>query len=118
MQWFYRSANHWVGTGLGTNKFLVPHLQMQHGVVRQGGFVHMHNEYLQCLLELGGIGLALGVAAGIEIMHAFWRKRAIHLLLASTAIAVTALGNSVLHLAPIAFFTAVILSEYVALKKE
>lgn len=54
MQWFYRSANHWVGTGLGTNKFLVPHLQMQHGVVRQGGFVHMHNEYLQCLLELGG----------------------------------------------------------------
>lgn len=65
MDWFYKNANIWLGTGTGSFQWIGPSIQG----TRKDLFLFMHNEYLQAMFEQGTIGFALFAIAGIAALR-------------------------------------------------
>jgi len=58
-----------VGWGPGTSRMLL----MQHPLEAAHGFPHVHNTYLDALVELGSIGGGLFAAAAVLLLGMLWR---------------------------------------------
>lgn len=80
MDFWWTHANHWTGFGLGTYSTLGPVIQMLTRNQIGNWYIEMHNDWLQCLFELGYIGLA---AVASLVAYCTYKVRKSPVLLAS-----------------------------------
>lgn len=85
MKWWGANANHLFGTGIGTYWSLSYHVQKSMGVMNEGDalYTFLHNDWLQCLFELGILGLILVSAFYIQLL---WVSRKNKVLLSSLVV--------------------------------
>lgn len=77
MSWWWHNANHFFGTGIGTYSVLGPIIQIathnQVSITAEGitanYYTMLHNDWLQCLFELGSIGLGLLICLYTHLLY-------------------------------------------------
>lgn len=75
MEWWQSNANMIFGTGLGSYHSLGPYLQQAtHQNLSNGLYNMLHNDWLQCLFELGFVGLGLMVALFVSCIRRVYRN--------------------------------------------
>ncbi len=72
--------NHLFGTGLGTFQILGPMIQIITKNMAGNWYVEMHNDWLQCLFELGVVGLTTAL---VTFFYLTWKVRSNRFLLSS-----------------------------------
>lgn len=78
--WWWENANHWLGTGLGTYSILGPFIQVLTNNKVGDWYIEMHNDWLQCLFELGFAGVAVILSL---VLFSIYKSRRSPYLLAS-----------------------------------
>jgi O-antigen ligase len=64
------------GTGLGTYSILGPMIQLQNHFTSNGFYIWMHNDWLQCMFELGYVGFTIILIYSILILRRAYKKSA------------------------------------------
>lgn len=73
MTWWWENANIYTGTGLGSYKAITAYVQQvtgnMSGVTANTIYPFMHNDWLQCLFELGIVGFVLVLLSFLNVLY-------------------------------------------------
>jgi len=70
--YFRVTPDFWLGTGIGSFFAKTVEIQEQYGITQGNLFLHAHNDFLELLFELGGVGMAF-LLAGLGAL--LWKSR-------------------------------------------
>lgn len=97
--WFWENPFHWFGMGAGTGYQLIPWIQKSAdpSSEQRGLFVYLHSEPLQCLFELGIVGLSLALLIYFRSLVQMYRAKRMHEFAFLAALGVSSLTMPILR---------------------
>jgi hypothetical protein len=116
MSWWWKDANHWIGTGAGSTFFLLPDLQRTHQPWSNSFFMFLHNDWLQTLFEQGYLGLSALLLLFFCAINRAARNRS--LLASLLGYGASGVGNFPLHLPTHAFLGATLVAASFSWERE